>query len=164
MSEMTPHESSARATARAKGWLEEPLTPGEKTFVGGLKGFIGGGVAGYVGGGLLDRGAAHEQFLFGAGFGACIGILFGILALIAGERLAAIKELALWVPVGALIGAAIFGGKYLADWAFGWTVHQWAQGILAAAVGAVFGGLLGALVGYLAGRRSRPQGKVSSDG
>src|SRR5262249_3230724 len=91
MSEMTPHDSSARPTARARGWLDEPVTRGEKTFVGGLKGFIGGGVAGYVGGMLLDRGAAHEQLLFGAGFGACIGILFGILALIAGGRLAAIK-------------------------------------------------------------------------
>jgi hypothetical protein len=62
------------------------------------------------------------------------------------------------------MGAPIFGGKYLAGWASGWAVHQWAQGILAAAVGPIFGGLLGALVGYLAGQRSRPQGKASRDG
>src|SRR5262249_15532365 len=106
--EMTSHHSTVPPAAPAKGWLDEPLTRGDKTFVGGLKGVLGGAVAGYVGGRLLDRGAALEQFLFGAGFGACIGILFGILALIAGGRRAAIKELALWVPVGTLIGTAIF--------------------------------------------------------
>src|SRR5262249_50864671 len=49
------------------------------------------------------------------------------------------------------IGAAIFGGKYLAVWAFGWVVQQWAAGVLAAAVGGMFGASLGALIGFLAG-------------
>ena len=75
-----------------------------------------------------------------------------------------VKGLALWVPTGTIMCAAIFGGKHLAAWAFGWAVQQWAQGILAAAVGAVLGGALGALIGYLAGGRAPAQGKASSDG
>jgi hypothetical protein len=153
MGERTPQDSNALPNTPAKRWLEEPLTRREKTLVSGLKGVIGGSVAGYVGGGLLDRGAAQEQFLLGAGFGVCIGIVFGLLGGLAGGRRAAVKELALWVPVGALMCAAIFGGRYLVVWAFGWAVQQWAQGLLAAAVGAAFGGLLGTLIGYLAGGR-----------
>jgi hypothetical protein len=162
MGEMTPHDSTAASTAQAKGWLEEPRTRAEKTFVGGLKGVLGGAVAGYVGGGLLDRGAAQEQFLLGAGVGACIGVIFGLLEV--GGRTGVVKGLALWVPVGTLMCAAIFGGTYLAAWVFGWAVQRWAQGILAAMVGAVLGGALGALIGYLAGGRAPAQGKASRDG
>jgi hypothetical protein len=117
-----------------------------------------------VGGGLLDRGTALEQFLLGATVGVCIGLLFGLLAGLAGGPRAAVNELGLWVPVGALIGAAIVGGKYLVAWAFGWVVQHWAQGILAAAVGAVFGGLLGVLIVHLAGGQLPPAGKPRSDG
>jgi hypothetical protein len=148
-------------SAHAKRWLEEPLTRWEKAFVGGVKGVLGGAVAGYVGGGLLDGGAAQEQFLLGAGVGACIGIAFGLLGLARG-RWVAVKELALWVPVGALLGAAIFGGQHLAVWAFGWAAQRWAGGVLAAAVGAVFGGALGVLFGYATGARSSGAGDRGS--
>src|SRR5204863_7142018 len=127
MGEMTPQDSAPPPIAPAKGWLQEPLTRGEKTFVGGLKGVIGGALVGYVGGGLLDRGAAQEQFLLGAGVGACIGVIFGLLE--AGGRTGVVKGLALWVPAGTLMCAAIFGSKYLVAWAFGWAVQQWAHGI-----------------------------------
>jgi hypothetical protein len=94
--------------------------------------------------------------------GACIGVVFGLLE--AGGRTGVVKGMALWVPVGTLMCTAIFGGKYLAAWAFGWAVQRWAQGILAAAVGAVIGGSLGALIGYRAGGRSQAKDKASSDG
>jgi hypothetical protein len=102
---------------------------------------------------------AQEQFLLGAAFGACIGIIFGLLGLVKG-RWVAVKELAFWVPVGALMSAAIFGGKYLAVWAFGWLVQQWAEGVLAAAVGAMLGGIFGMLLGYLAGGRFSGGGQL----
>lgn len=154
MGDMTSQGSTPPPAATAKGWFDEPLTRGEQTISGGLKGIIGGAVAGYVGGGLFDRGAAQEQFLIGAVVGACIGLVFGLLEAIGRVGWGRLWGL-VWLPISILGCAAVFGGKYIAAWAFGWAVQAWTHGVLAAVAGAVIGGVLGVVLGFLLWQRPR---------
>lgn len=135
-----------------KGFLAEPLTRGEKMFVGALKGGIGGAIVGYGGGTLLDfRDVAWETAVV-AGVGAVAGLVVGYLSADTWQWRLGLMALF------ALVLAAVGGGVWLAQpavkWAFGWGVQGWATG----PAGAVVGGLAGAAVlggfAFLGGRGS----------
>jgi hypothetical protein len=140
-------QARAAGQRKAKGWLEEPLTAREKVLVSAMRGAIGGGIAGYVGGGVFDAGALVHQLLLGAGIGAVVGVVFGLLS--AGGWLGVLKGVALWIPAGAAICAAVFGGKHLTAWTLGWAVNHWAHGLEAVLIGGILGGLAGMVFGFL---------------